>query len=122
MKKILAIALATLLLLTLFAGCGKKTGEYAAKGNYLCTSMTSAGLTLDPSAMGLDITLILNNDGTGTLKFAGEETEPEALTWKEEDGDTLSFTIGNETISGSYDGKAVTINMEEDYILVFTKN
>ena len=72
MKKTIAIALVLVMLAALLAGCSGGKNKYAAAGEYICTSMTTVGLTMDPTMLGMEITLTLNDDGSGTLDLFGE--------------------------------------------------
>ena len=119
MKKTMALALVLVMLVALFAGCSGSKGKYAAAGEYLCTSMTAEGLTMDPSAWGLEITLTLKDDGTGTLKYAGDETEPKPLTWSQ-NGETMTITVDGEAAVATYKDNQVTLS-QEDYEMIFTK-
>ena len=118
MKKTMALALALVLLVSLLTACGGG-GKYAAAGEYLCTSMTAEGLTMDPSAWGLEIVLTLKDDGTGSLKYAGDETEPLDLTWSQ-NGDTLKITINGEAADVKLDGDTIALS-QEGAEMIFTK-
>lgn len=114
MKKTLAIALVILMVASLFVACG----EASAAGSYTCTSMTTEGMTLDPSALGLEVTLTLNEDGTGAMSFGTESISE--LTWKQ-NGNSIDLTVDGETETATLDGDTITLS-EDGAELVFTKN
>lgn len=114
MKKSLAIALVIVMIASLFVACG----ETSAAGNYTCTSMSAQGMTLDPSALGIEVTLTLNEDGTGAMSY-GEQATSE-LTWTQ-NGNSIDLTVDDETTTATVDGDTITLT-EDAAELVFTKN
>lgn len=58
----------------------------ALSGKYICTMLDSDGLAMDPSLMGLEIYLTLQDDGTGIIQYADvAEADAERFTWTLDD-------------------------------------
>ncbi len=123
MKKAFALTLVLILVLSVFAGCSNAAGSLA--GSYTCTSMTVGApgeepFTADPSAMGLIITLTLNADGTGTIQYADEESEPDPVVWSVK-GSELKMSLKGVDTPATFTENTITL-AEEDYSMTFTKN
>jgi hypothetical protein len=113
-KRVLAIALAVLMLMALLTACGG-----GAEGKYVLDKMTIDGEDFDLKAFAelMDssaddvanmFSMELKSGGKGTLTLGDDATE---VTWKV-DGKKLILTAEGETLECAYDGKTVTI--EED--------
>ena len=112
MKKLVALALVIVMVVAMVA-CGGG-GKDPAVGTWKLTGMFMDGQ--DYSAylglLGMEMTLTLNEDGTGTMDAMGESIN---ITWS--DG---KITNEGESIPFSVDGDKLT--MEEDGTqLVFTR-
>ena len=123
MKKTLALTLALLLVLSVFTACSSNSS--AAVGTYTCTSMSVGEpgedpFTADPSAMGLIITLTLNEDGTGTIQYADEEADPEPVVWSL-NGSTFKISINGADTPATFENDTIVL-AEEDYSMTFTRN
>ena len=122
MKKTIAIALVLVMLAALLAGCSGGKDKYAAAGEYICTSMTTVGLTMDPTMLGMEITLTLNDDGTGVLHYVDDEAGRQLL-WSQ-DGNTLTLTIEGDSAEASATDDSVTLKIVDDageVEFIFTK-
>ena len=111
MKKILAL---TLILVMVFALCACGGGKNAAVGTWKLTGLFEGGEDYSAylAMLGMDMTLVLNEDGTGSMEMMGEKID---VTW----GDG-KITNEGESIPFSVDGDKLT--MEEDGSqLVFTR-
>jgi len=120
MKKILAIALVLVVALTVLVSCG---GSAGIVGEYKLKSMMGMDIAALAEAFGSDaseiensFSLVINADGTGTMK---SEEGGGDITWKL-DGDQLSMTAEGETITGTFDGTDITLT-ESGVSMVFTK-
>ena len=76
MKKLISLLAAVLLSLALCAGATAETVDYT--GFWLLTKISAAGQEVDPSAFGLEMYLVLNEDGTGVV---GTNAQEESCTW-----------------------------------------
>jgi hypothetical protein len=90
-KKLTAILL-SLLMLGAFATA--QSVDYT--GIWYLVSIESQGITLSPADMGMELTMNLNADGTGTASSTGEGDT--AATWVL-DGDTLIVTADDSPLS-----------------------
>ena len=112
MKKLVALCLVLVLVVAMVA-CGGG-GKNPAVGTWKLTGLFegeedySAYLAM----LGMDLTLVLNEDGTGTMEMMGEKLD---ITWA--DGKIM---IEGESLSFSVDGDTLTI-AEEGERMVFTR-
>lgn len=81
MKKLSALLLALVLAATLCFGAMAESVNYV--GNWVLYLMQSGETTVDPTALGVDMSLLLNADYTCTLTSLGES---EYGTWEEVEG------------------------------------
>lgn len=81
MKKLFAMLLALMLLLGLTAFAEEEAYDYT--GLWVLTGVSASGVTVDPTAVCLDMTMELYEDGTCTLVALGEE---EAGAWVQIEG------------------------------------
>lgn len=81
MKKLLSALLALAMLLT--ALCGAMAEEVDVTGEWILSRVRVQGAEADPSALGMEITMNLNADGSATVNALGSE---ESGKWYIEDG------------------------------------
>lgn len=113
MKRITALALVLVLIFAL-AACGGKGG--AVPGTYKLTGMMQDGEDLSEQiaameALGMEITLVLKEDGTGYLNMLGEQAD---LTW-----DAKSITVEGDAEPYTVDGDSLTLK-EGNTSMTFT--
>lgn len=115
MKKILALLVAVMMLLCLFAGCsgGEETPDIKT-GTYVATECTQDG-----EDAGLDGEYLeIEADGTGVVFFGGEEysfdwsLKGDNFTFEDQDGDTFEGTYESGVIEGSYYGYEYVFEQE----------
>ena len=112
MKKILAL---TLILVMVFALCACGGGKNAAVGTWKLTGLFegeedySAYLAM----LGMDLTLVLNEDGTGTMEMMGEKID---ITWADgkiiNEGESLSFSVDGDTLTISEEGERMVFTRQ----------
>ena len=118
-RRVLAIALAALMLVALLAACGGGGGS-KNEGKYVLNKRVMDGEEWDLASfaelMDTDVdsiknmfTIELKSGGKATLVFGDEE--PDDATWKV-DGEKLIFSAEGETLEASI--KNGTITLEED--------
>lgn len=108
MKKVFALALAVILVVALFAGCGKG-GSNKLVGTW----------AWEYEGLGEVMSFTFNADGTGSLDAFGEG-EPFTYTVS---GDKISMTAEGETeeVPFSIDGNKLTIEIEGEKIELVKK-
>lgn len=117
-KRIITILLIAILTLSL-VGCGNGGSKASPAGTYTLTAMTENGEPLSQedldmlSSLGLSVSLIMNEDGTGSIQLFGEE---KAFTWK---GTTLTMDGVDQEFE--FDGTTIIIK-DEGSELTFTKD
>ncbi len=111
MKKIVALTLVLVMVLALCA-CGG--GSKTAAGTWKLTGMTQDGQDYSQylSMLGMEITMVLNDDGTGTMEAMGEKVD---VTW-----DANGITSQGETISYTLDGDKL-IMAQDGAEMIFTR-
>ena len=112
MKKILAL---TLVLVMVFALCACGGGKNAAVGTWKLTGLFegeedySAYLAM----LGMDLTLVLNEDGTGTMEMMGEKID---ITWADgkimNEGESLSFSVDGDTLTITEEGERMVFTRQ----------
>ena len=112
MKKILAL---TLILVMVFALCACGGGKNAAVGTWKLTGLFegeedySAYLAM----LGMDLTIVLNEDGTGTMEMMGEKID---ITWADgkimNEGESLSFSVDGDTLTISEEGERMVFTRQ----------
>lgn len=108
-KKITAMLTVFFLVLSITACGGKKVAPEV--GKYKAISVEEGGTKIEGEtldSLGMDVTLELKEDGTGTMNFGGEEGSVE---WK--DGKIIDKSSG-ETTEIKYTLKDNTITLSED--------
>ena len=113
MKRITALALALILVFALVA-CGSSGG--AKPGTYKLTTMVQGDEDMTDQvammeSMGMEISLVLNDDGTGYLDMMGEHMD---LTW-----DARYLIVDGEKEPYSMDGDVLTLK-EPGTTMTFT--
>lgn len=108
MKRILIVTLSLLLCLSL-AGCSKSVG-----GTYKLEYITSDGVRLPPSNLGLNITFELDEDGIGSAEYGSTSL---TITWAE-DGNDVVVRSQDKELRFSRDGKKLILH-DEGTILYF---
>ncbi len=102
MKRITALALALILVFAL-AACGGSSGG-AKPGVYKATAMVQDGQDVSDQlamleSLGMEIDLVLNEDGTGYLDMYGQHLD---LTWDDSnltvDGEAEPYTMDGENL------------------------
>ena len=93
MKKGLSVLVALAMLLTLAVPVLAEAASVA--GVWTMTGMISSGVEIDPASMGMEMSMELAEDGTGTLTAFGIGSE---VTWTF-DGATLDVTDPDGTVS-----------------------
>lgn len=109
MKRILTILLALMLCFCLSA-CSKEVG-----GVYKLEYITTDGVRISPSSLGMNISFAFSEDGTGTATYSGQTL---AITWAEDD-DGLLVTGPHEELHFSWDGSTLVMH-DEGSMLFFT--
>jgi len=122
-REILVIALAALALVAcvLLAGCGVKgtpNNEANFIGDWAVVEIEEDGMkfTADDLALfGMELTLTLNEDGTGSMSMFGES---QPFTWQAnsateislafDDSTNATFTLNGNVLSGEEDGASIS--------------
>ncbi len=91
LKKFTALLLAVFMLTALATA---QSAEYT--GVWYLLSIESEGVTLNPADMGMEMTITLNDDGSGLVSSTGEEETP--ATWTLED-DVLTVVAEEDPLS-----------------------
>lgn len=114
MKRFVALTLLLVLVFSLCA-CGGSGLNKAAVGTWELTGLVSGGEDYSSmlSMLGMTITLVLNEDGTGTMDAMGESID---IKW-----DNNSISSGEDSLPYTLDGDTLTLNEGED-VLTFTRS
>ena len=106
MKKIFAL----LLTLAMLVGAVALAEAADLTGTWYLNELNLDGVALSPASMGLEMTIVLNEDGTTTATYEGEgESETGEGTWSV-DGDVITITIEDDP----YDFTLVDGNLVSD--------
>ena len=103
MKKIVALTLVLVMVLALCACGGSKT----AAGTWKLTGMTQDGQDYSEylSMLGMEITMVLNDDGTGYMEAMGEKVD---VTWDDStithDGESINYSLSGDKMTFEEDG------------------
>ena len=123
MKKTVSLVLALIMACMLIPACAEVTAE-TVTGDWYAVEMVQDGMTINPGAMGMEITMILNEDGTMALNMSMMgETQSEEGTWSivdgkvslisEEDESAVEFTLQEDgTLKGEDDGSTLIFSRE----------
>ncbi len=116
MKKLLSL----LLTLCMLLGCIAQAEEIDYTGTWVCTNITEGDMSIDPTTLGMMITMTLNADGTGILDSMGE-TENAAWAVAENGvnvtdslNDTVLFTYTDGALVGTEEGSTMTFTRESE--------
>lgn len=104
MKKIASL----LLVLLLALACVSFSAAEDYTGTWYAVEMSSDGISMDPAQFGMEITLVMNPDGTGSFGMSGEETQE--ITWKEENG-TIILSAAGDDVPLVCDGDSVSMDI-----------
>ena len=113
MKKLVALCLVLVLVVAMVAcggggkdpavGTWKLTGLFEGEEDY------SAYLAM----LGMDLTLVLNEDGTGTMEMMGEKLD---ITWADgkimNEGESLSFSVNGDTLTIAEEGERMVFTRQ----------
>jgi hypothetical protein len=113
MKKLVALCLVLVLVVAMVA-CGGG-GKNPAVGTWKLTGLFegeedySAYLAM----LGMDLTIVLNEDGTGTMEMMGEKLD---ITWADgkimNEGESLSFSVDGDTLTISEEGERMVFTRQ----------
>lgn len=112
MKKLVSL----LLVLALALGCAAASADDVT-GTWYATSVSSGGITVDPSSIGMEMTLTLEADGTASMAAMGESMSG---TWTM-DGSTVTVTLEGTSQPFAYDGNSLSYS-EDDLGFTFERN
>lgn len=124
-KRIVTVMMALIVMISLVA-CGG--GGKNPVGMYALSKMGDSSMEMTVEEMAaifeteISVTLELTKDNKFTWDMgflADEEGEVYSGTWKM-DGDSLILNVEGEEVAGTYDGKSITIDME-DMVFTFEK-
>ena len=113
MKKLVALCLVLVLVVAMVA-CGGG-GKNPAVGTWKLTGLFegeedySAYLAM----LGMDLTIVLNEDGTGTMEMMGEKLD---ITWADgkimNEGESLSFSVDADTLTIAEEGERMVFTRQ----------
>lgn len=104
MKKITSL----ILVLMLALACVSFSAAEDFTGTWYMTEMSAEGISISPADLGMEATLILNEDGSATLDLLGQVVE---MTWAEENG-TVTLSAEGESLALAYDGASLSMEMD----------
>ena len=104
MKKITSL----ILVLMLALACVSFSAAEDFTGTWYMTEMSAEGITVSPADLGMEATLVMNEDGTAVLDLLGQVID---VTWAEENG-TVTLTAEGESLPLVYDGAALSMDMD----------
>ena len=110
-KKFTAMLLSVLLLFT-FAMA--QTADYL--GVWYLVSVESGGIALNPTDVGMEMIITLNDDGTGAVASTGEEDMPASWVL---DGDVLTITADDEPLAFTLTEEGQLVAEAEGSMMVF---
>ena len=104
MKKVIALLIAVVLVVALFAGCAQKGGASALVGTW----------AFEYEGLGEIMTFTFNKDGTGVMDALGEAIE---FTYTA-DSSTIKMTLEgeNDTVPYTIEGDILTLDIDGDVI------
>ena len=118
MKRILAVLMALCLLC---AGMAVAESESAA-GTWHLDRLATDTMTINAADVGMSITLVLNEDGTGEVQgdYAGDNTSS-ALTWSQS-GNTVTISAVGSTTAELVDGELVWQFEDSEGKMIMTRD
>ncbi len=115
MKKLFAMLLALAMLLGMTA-CAEEAFDYT--GEWALTGAQASGITLDPSALGLDMSMVILEDGACTLYAMGEE---ESGVWAFIDGGIAVTDADAMTMNMLLNEEGALTTEQDGVTLIFTR-
>ena len=115
MKKLLILLVAVLLVFSLAAA-----ESFSPVGTWYLVECSALGQVMVPADIGLDMTFVLNADGTGSMTASTQEGEsPAVWTMNDgvvavtttDDGMTIEFQYADGKLSGSMTVDSITVGM-----------
>lgn len=97
MKKALSMVMCLMLVLSAASAVALEQGE--AVGTWYLNTVESDGMTFDSATLGMEMTIALNEDGTGEMSMTGQETQE--ILWSI-DGDSVNVTNKEKTATMTY--------------------
>ena len=118
MKKL--FALMTVLVMLLCSAAIAETAEIT--GEWYMTEMNMEGMSINPATMGMDIMMVLNEDGTATLTSVTGEDEPQVqeAAWKQEESGIV-LTIEEETTTLTLEDGSLKMALDENNYYLFAR-
>ena len=119
MRKLIAVIL-TLALSTLAVAMAETT-DYL--GTWYLNEMTMGDASIAPTALGMDLTMEIKEDGTAVLTAPSEEEAEQAATWTLE-GETLTVTVDGEDMTLTLQDGAMKLTFDtgdEPLVLIMEK-
>jgi len=124
MRKILSLVLALCMALALVPALAESA---ELTGAWYAATMSQGETTLELAALGMQMTLTLNEDGTATMDMSGEDLKEG--TWKATDtgvdvtidGSTVSGTLADGELSLAKDGQTILFNREAPKAIEFAE-
>lgn len=114
MKKLFSILLTLVLALSAMSFAAAEAADIA--GTWYLNQAEAEGIALDPAMLGLDMTLILNADGSCVLSMMGDS---EQTSWAVS-GSQITIGSGAETITALLEGENLVI-VQDEVKLIFGK-
>ena len=115
MKKLLSV----LLVLAMLLGACALAETVDLTGEWYLTELAMGDTSVDPSALGMNITITLNGDGTAVLVSTyGDEEETQEGTWAQTEAGVEVVTGENPTALLLEDGK-LKLYMGEEGAMIF---
>lgn len=115
MKKLLSV----LLVLAMLLGACALAETVDLTGEWYLTELAMGDTSVDPSALGMNITITLNGDGTAVLVSTyGDEEETQEGTWAQTEAGVEVVTGENPTALLLEDGK-LKLDMGEEGAMIF---
>ena len=117
MKKLIALTL----ILCMACMLVPAMADESIVGTWYLSEISAQGQSFSPATFGMSMSFDLKEDGTadGVTSY-GSESQAVTGTWKLE-GETISITVDNSTLSGSFTGESFAIE-SPDGSMIFTRN
>ncbi|MBE5804623.1 MAG: hypothetical protein E7316_08950 [Clostridiales bacterium] len=120
MKKIVAVLLALALCMSVALA-----ETVAVTGTWYLNQVSVDGTSMAPAALGMEMTMTLNEDNTASMDAMGEVVEG---TWAMEgesvvitfEGDPLAFTLVEGNLTAELSGATMTFGKERTEVEIFT--
>lgn len=117
MKKLIALTL----ILCMACMLVPAMADESIVGTWYLSEISAQGQSFSPATIGMSMSFDLKEDGTaeGVTSY-GSESQAATGTWKLE-GETISITADNATLSGPFTGESFTLE-SPDGSMIFTRN